>query len=189
MGMGSDKIGPSLAAATAQYVTFPRDLEQVPDSFVCSWQYPNFEMSFTNLRIPGDQDDAIPNNGNYFYGSRGVLQINRSGYRIWPTPARFPRAPRPATPGAPPMPALPQPPAGPPVEARRWVATESPDAPGPDAGTKLHTRNFLDCVKSRNKPNAEFEIGFNSSLPCLLGLMAIQQGRAFVWDGNNARPA
>ena len=53
------------------------DPEQVPDTFVCSWQYPNFTMSFTDLRLPGDQGDAIPNNGNYFYGTRGVLQVNR----------------------------------------------------------------------------------------------------------------
>ena len=55
--------------------------------------------------------------------------------------------------------------------------------------TALHTRNFLDCVKSRQKPICELETGFYSSLPCLLALMAIQQGRSLVWDGETAKPA
>ena len=186
LAMAADKLGPSLTAAAAQYVSFPRDPEQVPDTFVCSWQYPNFTMSLTDLRLPGDQGDAIPNNGNYFYGTRGVLQVNRSGYRIWPAP---PRPPRPAPAGATTQVAAPQAPAASPLEAVRWIAPAQEGAPDPDQGTKLHTRNFLDCVKSRNKPNAELEIGFHATLPCLVGLMAIQQGRAFVWDGNNARPA
>ena len=33
-----------------------------------------------------------------------------------------------------------------------------------------HTRNFLDCMKSRQKPNAHMEIGYHSALPCLLAL-------------------
>jgi hypothetical protein len=33
------------------------------------------------------------------------------------------------------------------------------------------------------------EIGFYSTLPCLIALLAIQQGRSFVWDGKAAKPA
>ncbi len=39
-----------------------------------------------------------------------------------------------------------------------------------------HTRNFLDCIKSRQKPNAEFEIGYYAALPCLLALESLQKG-------------
>jgi hypothetical protein len=45
-----------------------------------------------------------------------------------------------------------------------------------------HTRNFLDCVKSRQQPVAHIDVGFHSSLPCIIGLMAIRQGRTFAWD-------
>jgi hypothetical protein len=60
---------------------------------------------------------------------------------------------------------------------------------GANGDTALHTRNFLDFVKSRQKPICELEIGFYSSLPCLLALMAIQRGRSLVWDGKTAKPA
>jgi hypothetical protein len=45
-----------------------------------------------------------------------------------------------------------------------------------------HARNFLDCVKSRQKPNAHMEIGYHSALPALLALESLQQGRALGWD-------
>jgi hypothetical protein len=40
-------------------------------------------------------------------------------------------------------------------------------------------------LKSRQKPTAEFEIGFHSTLPCLLGRLSIQQQRAVIWDEKN----
>jgi hypothetical protein len=46
----------------------------------------------------------------------------------------------------------------------------------------VHTRNFLDCVKSRQKPNAEFEIGYYAALPCLLALESLQKGKPLGWD-------
>ena len=79
-----------------------------------------------------------------------------------------------------------QPPA--PIEAKEFRPTAR-GAGGADQGTVLHTRNFLDCIKSRQKPNCDMEVGFYSSLPCLIALLAIQNGRSFVWDGKTARPA
>jgi hypothetical protein len=77
------------------------------------------------------------------------------------------------------------PPSGPPLEAKEFRNT----ARGASGDTALHTRNFLDCVKSRQKPICELEIGFYSSLPCLLALMSIQQGgRTIAWDGKTAKP-
>jgi hypothetical protein len=45
-----------------------------------------------------------------------------------------------------------------------------------------HTRNFLDCIKDRKKPNASLEIGYNSALPCLLALEAMKAKRVMRWD-------
>jgi hypothetical protein len=46
-----------------------------------------------------------------------------------------------------------------------------------------HTRNFLDCVKSRKAPNAHMEIGYHAALPCLLALESLKEGKALGWDG------
>ncbi len=53
-----------------------------------------------------------------------------------------------------------------------------------------HARNFLDCVRSRQKPVSDLEIGFYASLPTLLAVMAVREGRSFKWDdaGKKAVP-
>ena len=45
-----------------------------------------------------------------------------------------------------------------------------------------HVANFLDCMKSRQKPNADMEIGYHAALPCLLALEALHQGKTLGWD-------
>ena len=50
----------------------------------------------------------------------------------------------------------------------------------------VHTRNFLDCIKSRQKPNAHMEIGYHSALPCLLALESMQKGKPLGWDAAGA---
>jgi hypothetical protein len=50
------------------------------------------------------------------------------------------------------------------------------------AALAAHVRNWLDCIKSRQKPTCDLETGFYSSLPCLLGLQSIQEGCALNWD-------
>jgi predicted dehydrogenase len=163
--MKADSKGPLLTSASAQYVRFPKDLEQVPDAFVCSWQYDNFVMSFTNVVPP---NPAYSMQGNWFYGERGVLHVNRSGYRVIP-------GGRGAGRGGPQTPA---------IEAKT-VAVQENYQDDPD--TKANARNFLDCVKSRKRPATDVAIGFNSTLPCLIALQAVLQGKTLAWDGKTAR--
>jgi len=59
--------------------------------------------------------------------------------------------------------------------------------PGPDEVHDAHVRNFLDCIKSRQRPNADMEIGYNSALPCLLALESLQQGKVLTWDAGARR--
>jgi hypothetical protein len=37
-------------------------------------------------------------------------------------------------------------------------------------------------MKSRQKPNADMEIGYHAALPCLLALEAIAKGKVLGWD-------
>ncbi len=165
MCLNADNKAPLLTSASAQYIGI-NDPEQVPNAFVCSWQYDNFVMSFTNVVAP-NQGWGL--HGNFFYGSRGVVQVHRQGYRIIPTPARRTRG-------------EPEPP---PLQAKSVPIKEDYEN---DAYTIAHTRNFLDCVKSRQRPTSDIEIGFNVTLPTLLALLAIRQGRSFKWDGKKAIP-
>ena len=59
----------------------------------------------------------------------------------------------------------------------------SKSKPGPD-GQDLHVRNFLDCIKSREKPNAEIEIGHLSTRLCHLGNIAFRVGKKLNFDAD-----
>jgi hypothetical protein len=45
-----------------------------------------------------------------------------------------------------------------------------------------HHRNFLDCVKSRQAPICDVEIGHRSATICHLGNIACRLQRKLVWD-------
>jgi len=68
---------------------------------------------------------------------------------------------------------------GPPAEAS---GGQGADIVGGGDDTDLHTRNFFDCVRSRQEPNCPFEIGFRSAIACRMALMSYREHRAVTWD-------
>ncbi len=46
----------------------------------------------------------------------------------------------------------------------------------------LHVQNWLDCIKSRQKPVNEAEIGHRTATVCHLGNIARWAGRKLSWD-------
>jgi predicted dehydrogenase len=184
----SQRVGPLMTSGTAQYVNFVNpERDQSPDAFSISWQYPDFVMTFTNAVV---QDWEFGRQGNYFFGPRGSLLIHRAGYELRPGAGGQGGRGR-GGPGA--LNAQggqgaqdnPSPPA--PLQPRRvpWREADGSDS---NSSTVAHGRNFLDCVKSRNAPVSDLEIGFYASLPCLLGVKAVREGRSFKWDDASKKP-
>ena len=126
----------------------------------------------------------------FFIGNRGSLQVNRQGYAVRPVVAHVIRKqgpPPPPTAGGvtlgaggtaiAPVRAPVRGPGGggrgggrgawrpnlPPVEAKVYVNPKG--GVEEDYPLDAHTRNFLDCIKSRQKPNADMEIGYYAALP------------------------
>ena len=48
--------------------------------------------------------------------------------------------------------------------------------------SESHTENWLDCIKSRQKPVADVEIGHRTATVCHLGNIARWAGRKLAWD-------
>ncbi len=53
--------------------------------------------------------------------------------------------------------------------------------------TALHARNFLDCIKSRERPNADVEIGHRSTSFSLLANISLAVGQRLEWDAQSER--
>lgn len=47
-----------------------------------------------------------------------------------------------------------------------------------------HIRNFLDCLKTREKPVGDIETGHRSTATCLIGNIALRTGEKLQWDGS-----
>jgi predicted dehydrogenase len=59
--------------------------------------------------------------------------------------------------------------------------TKRKDVAGRDA-TDRHVANFIDCVRSRKKPNADVETGHRATTAAHLGNIAYRTGRKLRWD-------
>ena len=172
--------GPLLTVGLGQYVNLVNpERDQSPDTFAVTWQYPNFLMSFSNAVV---NDTDFGRQGNYFFGPRGSLLVHRGGYEVRPARQGFGGRGRGGAPGT--APAAAAQPAPAPLEFKRVPYAENYED---DPHTVAHTRNFLDCVKSRQKPVSNLEVGFYATLPTVLGVMALREGRAIKWDDQDLK--
>lgn len=77
------------------------------------------------------------------------------------------------------------------IFVNRGKLVVEPEAAGkdplPEGATRLyvssnHHRDFLDCIRTREKPICDVEIGHRSATACHLGNIAIDLGRPLTWD-------
>ena len=133
-----------------------QDNRETPDNLEVLYEYPGFLMNYSN-RIVNDHGIDGHSYGIQFQGTQGTLFIDRGGFEFMPEPQR--------------------------------VGDES--APPPEKEFRgegsaqhfPHVRNFLDCVKSRQAPASEIEIGHRSTTASLLGNIALKVKQKIVWDG------
>jgi hypothetical protein len=52
-----------------------------------------------------------------------------------------------------------------------------------------HWENFLECVRTRQRPVSDIEIGFRSTATCLLGNVALRSKLRIDWDEANGTTA
>jgi predicted dehydrogenase len=153
------------------------DGADVPDALQVTYEYPGFILSYEASMLNGfgigahgvgrkfygarGADDRP--HGIAFYGSNGSLFADRIGFELYPEP-KGSSIPGLSTSNS----------------AEGW-RTEPIKATGEDA-TGLHVKNFIDCVRSREKPVADIEIGHRSTTVPHLGNISIRTGHKLRWD-------
>jgi predicted dehydrogenase len=68
------------------------------------------------------------------------------------------------------------------LESRALVGKDVPQEGGGDVATSFHMRNWMDCVRSRKKPNADVEAGYSHSVALCMTIAAIQTGQRVTFD-------
>jgi predicted dehydrogenase len=156
MGVDAPK---TIMATGGKYVL--EDNRETPDTLEVMYQYPasavsgkEFVVRFSN-RVANDHGPDGHSYGIQFYGTDGTLFIDRGGYTLWPEASRL----------------------GP-----ERFNSENVISGGGSAQHYPHVLNFLDCLKSRQKPNSNVETMHRSTSAGLLGAIAFKLGRKLTWD-------
>jgi len=73
------------------------------------------------------------------------------------------------------------------ISERKQANLDSVKKPGSPDPRPAHVRNFLDCLKSRNQPVLNLEVGHHLSTIAHLGNIAYRTGRKIVWDAEKEK--
>ncbi|MEQ1353608.1 MAG: gfo/Idh/MocA family oxidoreductase, partial [Candidatus Acidiferrum sp.] len=67
------------------------------------------------------------------------------------------------------------------------AATDTRADAGSDVATSANVKNWMECVRSRAKPNADIEAGYNHSVALCMCIAAIQSGQRVTFDDAEQR--
>ncbi|SIO66737.1 Predicted dehydrogenase [Singulisphaera sp. GP187] len=158
-----DAKGPESVTSTGGIFTSD-DNRDTPDTLQVVYDFPGCTLTYSMRKGNG-----LPLNGHdygiLFCGTDGSLLLDRSGFEIIPDKVILPYGIRQAQ-GDRPL---------------RKIDLEGRKVKGVD-GQGPHIRNFLDCLKSRERPTCDIEIAHRSTNTCHLGNIAFKLGRKLVWD-------
>ena len=151
------------------------DNGETPDTQDAVFEYPRFTVvcSIREASLGLGAGEGLE-----FFGTKGSMTLSRSGYEVHADKRVPPENQVPEFRGHP---------AGGPrrtVETGAALWTEPRVEKASNSLLASHARNFLDCVKSRERPVADVEEGARTTTACLLANISLQVGRKIRWDAN-----
>jgi len=130
---------------------------EIPETCVLTAEFPENYIAVFTLGYKAMRYAPVNDQMKQFHGSKARFDVGRESYALYPE-ATGPEVMKPSK------------------EERRPGAFNS--------AARQHIRNFLDCVKSRNEPNAPVEAGQATNIVLCMALDSLRQGRRLRW--NNA---
>jgi predicted dehydrogenase len=134
---------------------------ETPDTFCCTFEYPDFMCTWTL----GYTTNTWFNGWSItFQGTQGALFLTETGYRMFNQVNGWEKG---------------------------WPKPAKQALPGSVTSTVPHIKNFLECVRSRQQPNAPVEIGHVAVRPLHLANAALKANRRAILedDGTTIRLA
>ncbi|MEL6104887.1 MAG: Gfo/Idh/MocA family oxidoreductase [Planctomycetota bacterium] len=155
-GLGMDASGPVSVKGKAVY--HPQKWYETPDRTEMTYTYAN-GVKLNCRQTPGTPSknqgtEFICEKGSVFVWRGGILASSAEVLNAADIPAPLVRDGRTVT--------LPK-------EHKRYANI-------------AHVQDFLDCVKTRDKPSADIEIGHRSATVCHLGNIAVRSGKTIRWN-------
>jgi hypothetical protein len=151
---------PKSVMAMGGKFAYPNDAAETPDTLQTVYEFDGFSLLWEHA-TGIDGGNYGRNHGIAFIGNNGTLVLDRGGWEVIPENDR----PHWSQDN------------GPKIEP---VPLQQVDANGLD----LHTTNFLDAVKSRDKTilNAPIKVGYDAAVVSHMGNIAYKTGERLFWD-------
>jgi predicted dehydrogenase len=162
--------GPKAVASVGGRLVLTNDNGDTPDTQDAIFDYGGFTASVSIREACGGFRDPFE-----FCGTKGALAISRGGFEVRPDMKSYP---------ANLIPNWSNPPGHPPrsdVKPEPWTPAMKQKGSS-DEQMDRHVRNFLDCMKSRQRPIADVEQGHEVTTACHLANIALKVGRLVRWD-------
>jgi predicted dehydrogenase len=141
------------------------DNSETPDTQIAVYDFPSYNLIWEHQMLGGIGLNGHPH-GMLFSGANGTLTIDDRGWRVVPEDTKVLQS-----------------------ESRLVPKTDlmAEEHPSGSDGRPAHVRNFLDCVKSREQPVENLEIGHHVSTVAHLGNLALRGNTRIDWDAENER--
>ena len=131
------------------------DDQQTPDTMNINFEFAGDKMIQFEMRIWNPYKMGGIENGMALYGTDGMMEFGQRDRGHW----------------------------------GYWTYDATgklvPELSRADDGADHHHRNFIDCLKSRLPPNADVEVGHQSTTLCHLGNIVARTGRNISFDGEH----
>ena len=150
--------GPTAVTASGSKF-YLKDNSDTPDILQVTFEYPDFICTYEN-RLLNQNSMYDHGYGIEFHGTDATMFVDRSGFKVFPEKKAF---------------------------HRDKAAGLSMQMDEVDDGLANHVANFLECMKTRNRPASDIEIGHRTSSACLLANVALRSKERIVWDVPNQR--
>ncbi|MFH1743104.1 MAG: Gfo/Idh/MocA family oxidoreductase [bacterium] len=135
------------------------DNRETPDTIQASWEYPNDTLVTYTHRLGNGHSPSGHGHGIEFNGTNGTLVVDMGGFEIFPELKKDSKS-----------------------EYRmKAVKQKGPTIEEP------HLRNFLDCVKTREKPICDIETGHRNTSAPHIGNLSYHTGQRVEWDREKER--
>ena len=134
---------------------YVQDNRDTPDTMLATFRYPKFLASYESRTCNPMPMFAGRGSGTTIHGTEGTIYLSRSGCWVYPNPKSTLA----------------------PAAFEKDPAMSQMNVP--------HWMNFLECIKTREKPISEIETCVRSSTACLLANLSMRHKKWLDWDEKN----
>ena len=146
----------SVSAAGGKYA-YPDSVAETPDTLQAVYDFGNFSMLWEQALGTGraPYNRAPGAPGVAFIGTKGTRVVDRESWEVIPE-----------------------------VEGGKFLTEAMPVQRSTANGLDAHTKNWLDCIRSRKETACTIEMGRASAINAQLGNIAYRSGAKVSWDAN-----